>query len=138
MTSFKGSQLPKTVILYAVFFYLRYGVSYRNLEEILLERGVDVDHATFNRWMVKYSPLISNQARRRKTAMSNSWRDEDAATTFFKKTIKTNGIPEMIVIDKSGAKYAGIKNFNILFLLSGFYHLIDILQVKYLNRITGL
>jgi len=44
MVSFKGAQFPKDVILYAVFFYVRYGVSYRDLEEIMEERGVDVDH----------------------------------------------------------------------------------------------
>ncbi len=61
--------------------------------------------------------------------------DEDAATAFFKTTIEANSIPEKVVIDKSGANFSGVRNFNILFLLSGFYHLIDILQVKYLNNI---
>ena len=46
---FKGSHYPKDVILHAVFFYVRYAVSYRDLEEILEERGVRVDHATLNR-----------------------------------------------------------------------------------------
>ena len=45
MISFKRVDLPKDVILYAVFFYVRYGVSYRNLEEIMERRGVKVDHA---------------------------------------------------------------------------------------------
>ncbi|POZ51304.1 IS6 family transposase [Methylovulum psychrotolerans] len=57
--SFKGVHDPKNVILYAVFFYVRYGVSYRDLEEILAERGVTADHATLNRWVVRYSPLIA-------------------------------------------------------------------------------
>ena len=46
---FKGSHYPKPVIVYAVFFYVRYGVSYRDLEEIMAERGVEIDHATLNR-----------------------------------------------------------------------------------------
>ena len=41
--SFKGAHFPKDVILHAVFFYLRYGVSNRDLEEIMAERGVDLD-----------------------------------------------------------------------------------------------
>ena len=44
MISFKGVHFPKEVILYAVFFYVRYGISYRDLEEIIDERGVQVDH----------------------------------------------------------------------------------------------
>ena len=47
---FKGVHYPKAVVLHAVFFYVRYAVSYRDLEEILAERGVTVDHATLNRW----------------------------------------------------------------------------------------
>jgi len=43
---FKGQQYPKSVILYAVFYYVRCGVSYRDLEEIMAERGVQVDDAT--------------------------------------------------------------------------------------------
>jgi len=54
MISFKGVHFPKEVILYAVFFYVRYGVSYRDLEEIMDERGVQVDHATLNRWVINY------------------------------------------------------------------------------------
>ena len=53
MISFSGNHFPKDVILYAVFFYLRYAVSYRDLEEIMEERGVTVDHATLNRWVIK-------------------------------------------------------------------------------------
>lgn len=52
---FKGAHFPKSVILYAVFFYVRYSVSYHDLQEILAERGVSVDHATLNRWVVRYS-----------------------------------------------------------------------------------
>ena len=55
MLSFKGSQFPKDVILHAVFFYVRYGVSYRDLEEILTERGGRVDYVILNRWVVTYA-----------------------------------------------------------------------------------
>jgi putative transposase len=44
MISFKGTHFPKDVILYAVFFYVRYGVSYRDLEEIIEERGYHRDY----------------------------------------------------------------------------------------------
>jgi len=62
MINVKGAHYPKDIILYAVFFYVRYGVSYRNLEEIMNERGVSVDHATLNRWVIRYSPLIAEEA----------------------------------------------------------------------------
>lgn len=74
---FKGSQYPKSVILYAVFFYVRYAVSNRDLEEIMAERGVDVDHATLNRWVVKFSPLIAKEAHKRKQKTAVSWRMDE-------------------------------------------------------------
>ncbi|KEO59995.1 IS6 family transposase [Thioclava indica] len=60
-----------------MFFYVRYAVSYRDLEEIMAERGVQVDHATLNRWVVKFSPLIAAQAQRRKRPTANSWRVDE-------------------------------------------------------------
>lgn len=77
MITFKGAHFPKEVILFAVFFYVRYTVSYRDLEEIMAERGVVVDHATLNRWIAKYSPLIAINARRRKTPTERSWRMDE-------------------------------------------------------------
>ena len=71
---FKGCHYPKDVILYAVFFYVRYGVSYRDLEEIMAERGVDVDHATLNHWVVKFSPSVAVNAQARKKPTATSWR----------------------------------------------------------------
>ena len=74
---FKGNHFPKSVILYAVFFYVRYGVSYRDLEEIMAERGVEIDHATLNRWVVKFSPLIAANAQARKRPTAISWRMDE-------------------------------------------------------------
>jgi putative transposase len=71
MINFKGNHYPKDVILYAVFFYVCYAVPYRDLEEIMAERGVEVDQATL-RWVAKFSPLITCEAQRRKSATSHS------------------------------------------------------------------
>jgi putative transposase len=54
MIDFKGNHYPKDVIMYAVFFYVRYAVSYRDLEEIMAERGIEVDHATLNGCVAKF------------------------------------------------------------------------------------
>ena len=51
MIDFKGAHYPKDVIVHAVFFYVRYAVSYHDLEEILAKRGVNIDHATLNHWV---------------------------------------------------------------------------------------
>jgi len=74
MISFKGAHFPKDIILYAVFFYVRYGVSYRDLEEIMEERGVKVDHSTLNRWVIQYSSSLALAAKKLKRAVATSWR----------------------------------------------------------------
>ncbi|MCF1432606.1 IS6 family transposase [Agrobacterium vitis] len=97
MVDFKGSHHPKEVILYAVFFYVRYAVSYRDFEEIMAERGVNLDHATLNRWVVKYSPLIAVQARRCKSKPSGSWRMDE---TYIK--VKGKWMYFYHAVDKHG------------------------------------
>jgi putative transposase len=97
MISFKGAQFPKDVILFAVFFYVRYGVSYRDAEEIMEERGVNVDHATLNRWVIKYSPLIAVNAKKRKRAVATSWRMDE---TYIK--VKGEWVYLYRAVDKFG------------------------------------
>ena len=77
MISFKGAHFPKPVITFAVYFYVRYGVSYRDLEEIMAERGVAVDHATLNRWVVRYAPEVARMAQKRKAKTAVSWRMDE-------------------------------------------------------------
>ncbi len=77
LVSFKGAHYPKSVILYAVYFYVRFGVSYRDLEEIMAERGVAVDHATLKRWVEKYAGAITEEAHRRKAPAGRSWRMDE-------------------------------------------------------------
>lgn len=56
---------------------MRYAVSYRDIEEILAERGVTVDHATLNRWVVKFSPLIAARMQVKKRPTARSWRADE-------------------------------------------------------------
>ncbi|MGY9033057.1 MAG: IS6 family transposase [Rhodobacterales bacterium] len=169
MVDFKGVHFPQNAILHAVFFYLRYAVSYRDLEEIMEERGVAVDHGTLNRWVVKFAPLIAAQAQSRKKPTAVSWRMDEtyikvkgkwtyyyravdntgkildfmpsarrnmaAAPAFFKRAICTNGMPNRVVIDKSGANLAGLQSVNVILKFKGSGSTIKILQVKYLNNI---
>ena len=66
--SFKGVRFPKPVILFAVYFYVRQGVSHLDLEEIMEERRVFVNHATLNRLVARYAGLIAEKIPSSKTA----------------------------------------------------------------------
>ena len=67
-----------SVILYAVFFYVRYGVSDRDLEEIMARPNVEIDHATLNHWVEKFSPQIAENAQVRKKPTAVSVRMDEA------------------------------------------------------------
>jgi len=68
--------------------------------------------------------------------MLSEQRDEAAAEAFFQQAVSHNGAPEKVTIDKSGTNRAGLLNVNLLLWFLGFWQLIDILQVKYLNNIV--
>jgi putative transposase len=175
MISFKWRHFQKDIILLVVRWYLSYSLSYRDIEEMMLERGIHVDHSTINRWVVHYSPLLENEFRNNhKRKVGYSWRmdetyikikgkwhylyravdkagntidfmlskkrDESAAKAFFTKAMGSNGLPEKVTIDKSGANNAGLHAINlqlIIFSLLGCALMqIEIRQIKYLNNIV--
>src|ERR671930_1751652 len=74
---FKGAHFPPEVILMGVRWYLAYPLSTRHVEELMEERGVEVDHSTINRWVVKYSPLLEEAFHRRKRPVWTSWRMDE-------------------------------------------------------------
>jgi putative transposase len=67
---FKGRHFDRSVILLCVRWYLAYNLSLRNLEEMMAERGISVDHATVHRWVVRYSPELLERFNRRKRAVT--------------------------------------------------------------------
>src|SRR4051812_13434332 len=60
---FRGRHFEAALIVQAVSWYLRYPLSYRDIEELFLERGLEVDHSTINRWVLAYAPLIEKRLR---------------------------------------------------------------------------
>jgi len=74
MIEFKGSHFERDVILWGIRWYVAYPISYRQLEEMMEERGVEVDHATLNRWVRKYVPLLEQKFRTCKRPVGPSWR----------------------------------------------------------------
>jgi putative transposase len=77
MVSFKAAHFEQDIILTCVRWYVAYPLSYRQLEELMQERGVSVDHSTINRWVVKYSPPLEEAFHRRKRPVWVSWRMDE-------------------------------------------------------------
>jgi len=71
--AFAGFRFPREVISVAVRWYLRYGLSYRDVEELLAERGVNVDHVTVYRWVQRFTPEFVEAARPRRHVPGDRW-----------------------------------------------------------------
>jgi putative transposase len=71
---FKGSHFEREIVLWGVRWYVAYPISYRQLEEMMGERGVEVDHSTLNRWILKYVPRLEKEFAAHKRPVGNSWR----------------------------------------------------------------
>jgi transposase-like protein len=84
-SAFAGFRFPAEVIVVAVRWYLRYGLSYRDVEELLAERGIEVDHVTVYRWVQRFTPLLADAARFSRHSPGDRW--------FVDETdVKVNGV----------------------------------------------
>jgi putative transposase len=97
MISFKGAHFVKDITLTCVRWSLAYPLSYRQLEELMQERGVLIDHTTINRWVLKYTPWLEETFHRRKRSVGRSWRMDE---TYIK--VKGQWHYLYRAVDKSG------------------------------------
>jgi hypothetical protein len=82
-SEFAGFRYPAEVITLAVRRYLRYNLSYRDLEELLAERGIEVDHTSIYRWVARFTPLFIEAARPCRHVPDNRWQVDE---TYVKST----------------------------------------------------
>ncbi len=72
-SAFVGFRFPPEIIILAVRWYLRYGLSYRDVEELLGERGIEVDHVTVYRWVQRFTPLLADAAGPCRHVVGGRW-----------------------------------------------------------------
>ncbi len=77
MISFKGRHHQQDMILQCIRWYVAYSLSYRDLEELMQERGYAVDHSTIQRWVVHYAPRIEIAFLKNKSRVGNRWRMDE-------------------------------------------------------------
>lgn len=77
MDYFKGNQFQKDVIILAVGYYLRYNLSYREIVELLRDRGVTVCHTTIQRWVKEYGPLLYQEWKKHNKSATSHWKMDE-------------------------------------------------------------
>ena len=95
---FKGRHFNASLILLCVRWYLSYGLSLRNLEEMIAERGICLDHSTIHRWVIRYTPILLGAFNARKRPVTLKWHVDE---TYIK--VKGDWTYLYRAIDKSGA-----------------------------------
>src|SRR5437660_12837298 len=71
--SYRRQLFPSVVIQHAVWLYLRFTLSYRDVEDRLAERGLDISYETVRSWVLKFGPVITRRLRRRRPRPSDRW-----------------------------------------------------------------
>jgi putative transposase len=77
--SFARHQFPPDIIRHAVWLYLRFTLSFRDVEDLLAERGLDVSYETVRRWVLKFGPLFAKELRRRRHRATSHWHLDEMA-----------------------------------------------------------
>ena len=94
MSDFKGRHFRGEIVLWAVRWYCRYPISYRDLEAMMTERGVAVDHSTIYRWVQRFAPEMEKRLRRQwRRPQSRSWRVDEKRSPKAEKPIPPAATP---------------------------------------------
>ena len=81
--SYRRHRFPAEIIQHAMWLYLRFTLNYRDVEELLAERGLDVSYETVRRWVLKFGPLIAPKLRQGRPRPSARWRLDGVSRTRF-------------------------------------------------------
>lgn len=85
--SYARHRFPPVIIQHAVWLYFRFGLSYRDVEEMLAERGVDVSYETLRRWSLKFGPAYADRIRKRRPRPSDRWHLDEVFLKIGGKTV---------------------------------------------------
>ena len=122
---FSGCHYPKDLILQTIRWYLRYNLSYRDIEEILEERGVEIDHTTPCRWVQEYAPQLEAEHRKRRKPCSTSWRMDETYIkvkgewVYLYRAVDTEGSTVDFLLAKKRDKKAALRFFRKAIRLNG-------------------
>jgi len=90
--SYRRHRFPPVVIQHAVWLYLRFTLSYRDVEDLLAERGLDISYETVRSWVLKFGPVIARRLRQRRPRPSDRWHLDEMVVRIAGKR-STSGVP---------------------------------------------
>ncbi|MEM7445643.1 MAG: IS6 family transposase [Pseudomonadota bacterium] len=124
--SYKRNQFPPVVIQHAVWLYLRFTLSYRDVEDLMAERGVEVSYETVRRWMLKFGPQIVRRLRRLREKPSQRWHLDEMVIRISGKqlyvwwAVDDEGEVFEILVQRRRNRAAAVKLLRTLLRKQGF------------------
>ncbi|WP_273711830.1 IS6 family transposase [Leuconostoc mesenteroides] len=144
MNHFKGKQFKKDVIIVAVGYYLRYNLSYHEVQELLYDRGINVCHTTIYRWVQEYSKVLYYLWKKKNRQSFYSWKMDETYIKikgrwhYLYRAIDADGLTLDIWLRKkrdTQAAYAFLKRLHKQLQSVGLYTKTEHRTVKYLNNL---
>ena len=124
--SFARHQFPPAIIRHAVWLYLRFTLSYRDAEELLAERGLDVSYETVRRWVLKFGPVFAQELRRRRPRPTSRWHLDEMAVIiggrqfWLWRAVDDEGEVLDLLVQRRRDKAAAVKLMRKLLKKQGF------------------
>jgi putative transposase len=124
--SFARHQFPPAIIRHAVWLYVRFTLSYRDVEDLLAERGLDVSNETVRRWVLKFGPLFARELRRRRPRPTSQWHLDEMAVMiagrqfWLWRAVDDEGEVLDLLVQPRRDKAAAVKLMRKLFKKRGF------------------
>jgi putative transposase len=84
---YRRHRFPPEIIQHAIWLYLRFTLSYRDVEELLAERGLDMSYETVRRWVLKFGPLIAQRLRQHRPRPSDRWHLDEMVVRIAEKRL---------------------------------------------------
>ena len=123
--SFARHQFPPDIIRHAVWLYLRFTLSFRDVEDLLAERGLDVSYETVRRWVLKFGPLFAKELRRRRHRPTSHWHLDEMAVLIagrrcWWRAVDDEGEVLDLLVQRRRDKTAAVKLMRKLLKKHGF------------------
>ena len=126
--SFSRHRFPPAVIRHAVWLYFRFTLSFRDVEELLAERGIEVSYETVRRWVLKFGPLFARELRRRRPRPSSQWHLDEMAVqiggkrVWLWRAVDSEGEVLDLLVQPRRDKAAAVKLMRKLLKKQGYGH----------------
>ena len=124
--SFARHQFPPAIIRHAVWLYVRFTLSYRDVEDLLAERGLDVSYETVRRWVLKFGPMFARELRRRRPRPTSRWHLDEMAVMiagaqfWLWRAVDDEGEVLDLLVQRRRNKAAAVKLMRKLIKKQGF------------------